>query len=154
MRRSPRSELTKASLLAAAGLMAGGVLCFVARAETPHSVWDGVYTEDQAKQGQAVYNQYCSSCHGDSLIGQDAAPALAGGEFLSNWNGLTVGDLFERIRTTMPQNKAGSLTRENNAAIVAYILSACQFPAGKSALPQETEVLRQIRIDASKPEKK
>ncbi|HMD48892.1 MAG TPA: cytochrome c, partial [Bryobacteraceae bacterium] len=72
----------------------------VARAQTPRSVWDGVYTQDQAKQGEAVYSESCSSCHGTSLIGQDAAPALAGGDFLSNWNGLTVGDLFERIRTT------------------------------------------------------
>jgi S-disulfanyl-L-cysteine oxidoreductase SoxD len=125
----------------------------IARAQSPRSVWDGVYTQEQARQGQAIYKENCSDCHGDSLAGDDA-PALAGTEFLSNWGGLTVADLFERIRTTMPQNKAGSLTKEENAAIVAYILSACQFPAGKSALPQQTEVLKEIRIDASKPEKK
>lgn len=151
MRRSPRSELIRAALLTAVAVL---TLASAARAETVRSVWDGVYTQEQAKQGQALYNENCSSCHGDSLIGQDAAPALAGGDFLSNWNGLTVGDLFERIRTTMPQNKAGSLSREKNAAIVAYILSACQFPAGKSALSQQTEDLKEIRIDASKPSKR
>ena len=82
------------------------------------------------------------------------APALAGGEFLSNWNGLTLGDLFERIRTTMPQNRPGSLSREKNILILAYLLSVSQFPAGKTDLPQQTEVLKEIRIDASKPDKK
>lgn len=152
MRRSPRSELARHSLLIPLVAVTVSGLCSAADAQT-RSVWDGVYTAAQAKQGEALYKENCSSCHGESLNGEDA-PALAGSEFLSNWGGLTVGDLFERIRTTMPQNKVGSLSREQNAAIVAYIFSACQFPAGKSALPQETEVLKQIRIDASKPEKK
>jgi S-disulfanyl-L-cysteine oxidoreductase SoxD len=154
MRRSLRSELGKLSLLITVAVVNLGAVSSIASAQTPHSVWDGVYTAEQAKQGQALYNQNCSSCHGESLIGQDAAPALAGGDFLSNWSGLTLADLFERIRTTMPQNKAGSLSKEKNAAIVAYILSACQFPAGKNALSEQTEILKDIRIDASKPEKK
>jgi len=87
-------------------------------------------------------------------MGGESAPALAGGEFLSNWNGLTLGDLFERIRTTMPQNKPGSLSREKNAAILSYMLSVSQFPAGKTALPQQKEVLDQIKIVASKPDTK
>ena len=143
----------KISTLTIVSLVACGALYSNLHAQSSKSVWDGVYTAAQSKQGQAIYKENCAACHGDSLDGQDA-PALSGTEFLSNWNGLTVSDLFERIRTTMPQNKAGSLSREQNAAIVAYILSACQFPAGKTALPQETEVLKQIRIDVSKPEKK
>ncbi len=121
------------------------------RAQASRSVWDGVYTDAQAKQGQAAYNDKCSSCHGDTLMGGESAPALAGGEFLSNWNGLTLGDLFERIRTTMPQNRPGSLSREMNTQILAYVLSVNQFPAGKTDLPQQTEVLKEIKIDAAKP---
>lgn len=121
------------------------------RAQSPRSVWDGVYTEAQAKQGQGLYNDNCSSCHGDTLMGGESAPALAGGEFQSNWNGLTLGDLFERVRTTMPQNRPGKLSREVNAQILAYMLSANQYPAGKSELSQQTEVLKEIKIDASKP---
>jgi mono/diheme cytochrome c family protein len=120
-------------------------------AQSAKTVWDGVYTQEQAKEGQGLYNESCSSCHGDTLMGGESAPALAGGEFLSNWNGLTLGDLFERIRTTMPQNRPGSLSREKNAAILAYMLSVSQFPAGKTALPQQKEVLDQIKIVASKP---
>ena len=82
------------------------------------------------------------------------APPLAGGDFLANWNGLTAGDLFERIRTSMPANNPGKLSREVNADILAYILSVNQFPAGTAELDRRTEFLRQIRIDAQKPEKK
>jgi mono/diheme cytochrome c family protein len=136
------------------GLAAFGALYSNLRADATRSVWDGVYTEDQAKQGQPLYNESCSSCHGDTLIGQDVAPALVGGEFLSNWDGLSLGDLFERIRTTMPASRPGSLSREKNAAILAYILSVNEFPAGKTDLPQQKEVLDEIKISASKPEKK
>ena len=135
------------------GLAALGALYSNLRADATRSVWDAVYTSEQAKEGQPLYNESCSSCHGDNLMGQDVAPALVGGEFLSNWDGLTLGDLFERIRTTMPASKPGSLSREKNAAILAYILSVNQFPAGKTALPQQKEVLDEIKISASKPQK-
>ncbi len=123
-------------------------------AQTSRSVWDGIYTDVQAKRGQPLYGEQCASCHGATLEGGESAPALAGGEFLSNWNGLTVGDLFERMRTSMPLNKPGKLSREVNADILAFMLSVNQFPSGKTELPHATEVLREIRIDASKPEKK
>ena len=118
------------------------------------NVWDGVYTADQAKRGQPLYNQNCSACHGDTLTGGEMAPPLVGGDFLANWNGLTAGDLFERIRTSMPANNPGKLSREVNADILAYILSVNQFPAGSAELDRRTEFLKQIRIDAVKPEKK
>src|ERR1700722_16655941 len=73
--------------------------------EGGRSVWDGVYTKEQADRGKGLYAQDCGSCHGDQLTGGEMAPALAGGDFLSNWNGLTVGAFFDRIRTSMPLNK-------------------------------------------------
>ena len=131
-----------------------GFAALYAQTSGSRSVWDGVYTGDQAKRGAALYSQNCSMCHGDTLGGGDEAPALAGGEFLSNWNGLTVGDLFERIRTSMPFNKPQSLNRETNAAILSYILSVNKFPAGSTELPTQTEVLKLIRLDPEKPDQK
>ena len=121
---------------------------------TAHSVWDGVYTADQAKRGQALYNQHCAHCHGDSLAGGEMAPPLAGGNFQSNWNGLSVADLFDRTRISMPQDKPGKLSREVNADIMAYIFSVNQYPAGQTELPKASEVLKDIMIEASKAEKK
>ena len=117
-------------------------------------MWDGVFTSEQSKRGQAAYNTQCASCHGDTLGGGESAPPLVGTEFLSNWSGLTVGDLFERTRSSMPQNKPGSLSREANADILSYILSANQFPTGKTELAHATEVLKEIRIEAVKPDPK
>src|SRR5258705_8696563 len=106
-------------------------LTAIGASSAQRSVWDGIYTTEQAKRGQALYNAQCASCHGDTLAGGESAPALTGGEFLSSWNGLTVGDLFDRTRATMPQNKPGSLSREAGAEILAYVLSRNEFPAGK-----------------------
>jgi mono/diheme cytochrome c family protein len=122
--------------------------------QTKRSVWDGVFTEEQAKRGETRYQEVCASCHGDSLEGGESAPPLAGVAFMANWNSLSVGELFDRTRSTMPQSKPGSLSREVNAEIVAFMLSANQFPAGKETLSQKSEVLKEIRIEAVKPDRK
>jgi len=116
----------------------------VALAQTTRSVWDGVYTEDQAKHGAAVYAKECASCHGAELGGGESAPALIGGAFLTNWNTLTVGDLFERIRQSMPQDDPGRLSRQQDADVLAFMLQANEFPAGKTELDKQTEVLKLI----------
>jgi cytochrome c len=116
-------------------------------AQTTHSVWDGVYSEDQAKRGNTLYSKECASCHGTELTGGESAPPLAGDAFLSNWNGTTVGDLFERIRKSMPQDDPGRLSRQQDADILAFLLSANKFPAGKTDLDRETEVLKLIRFE-------
>jgi quinoprotein glucose dehydrogenase len=127
----------------------GGYFRLGAQSES-RSVWDGVYSEAQANRGQPLYIQHCASCHDETLAGRDEAPALAGGDFLSNWTGLTLGDLFERMRTSMPLNNPGTLGRPVMTDILSYILSVNKFPAGKTDLPTATEVLRLIRIDPAK----
>ena len=132
------------------------VACLAAallHAQTSRSVWDGVYTQEQARRGEAVYSRECASCHGLALNGGESAPPLMGGEFLSNWNGLTVGDLFERIRTSMPADSPGKLTRAQNADVIARILSVNQFPQGRAELDTRVDALKQIRVESSKPEK-
>jgi len=114
------------------------------------TVWDGVYTAEQAKRGAAFYASNCASCHGLELNGGESAPPLTGGEFLSNWSGLTLSDLFDRIRVSMPADRPGTLTREQTANLVAHILNVGQFPAGTAELSTRTENLKQIRIEAVK----
>jgi mono/diheme cytochrome c family protein len=123
------------------------------QAPAARSVVDGVYTEEQAKRGGPLYAQQCASCHGQSLEGTESAPTLNGDAFMSNWSGLTVGDLFERIRLTMPKNDPGHLSPEQNADLLAYILQVNRLPPGKTELPSEPEVLKQITFDAAKTSK-
>lgn len=120
-------------------------------AQASRSVWDGVYTEEQASRGEALSGRECASCHGAVLTGGEEAPALVGDAFLSNWNGLTVGDLFERVRVSMPPDNPGRLSRQQIVDILAHVLRINQFPAGKTELERETEILKQIRIEATKP---
>lgn len=113
-------------------------------AQNSGSVLDGVYTDAQAARGQGAFGQSCSACHGTGLTGNGEAPALVGGEFISNWAGLTVGDLFERIRTTMPQDNPGKLSRNQYADILAFILKSNGYLAGQKELDRRTEFLKAI----------
>jgi sugar lactone lactonase YvrE/mono/diheme cytochrome c family protein len=119
--------------------------------DATRSVWGGVYTDAQAQRGAAAYAQNCQACHGAQLTGQGEAKPLAGPEFLANWNGLSVGDLFERVRTTMPQSAPRSLSAETYADVLAYLLKFNGFPAGAQELAPHAERLAEIRIDAWRP---
>jgi len=120
-----------------------------ARQSAPRSVWDGVYTLGQAKRG-ALKSGLCVECHGDGFVG-GPAPELAGANFAANWDGRSVGDLFDLIRLTMPDNDPGALSREEYADLVAYILSVNKFPTGATEIGISLAPLQQIRILATKP---
>ena len=114
------------------------------------SVWDGVFSQEQADRGAAAYKNACSECHGNDLAGDGFAPALAGADFMGNWTDLSVGDLFERIRVSMPPSGPGSVTPAQKADIVAHLLNASKFPAGATELEPKTEVLKGIKIEMKK----
>src|SRR5262245_56000920 len=78
------------------------------------SVTSGVYSEDQAKRGEAVATKSCTSCHGPELSGGEAGPTLVGLEFLGNWNNLTAGDLYDRVNSSMPADAPGTLTPQQD----------------------------------------
>ena len=139
----------------AIGLMIGVLACGTAgmvRAVSAQekSQWDGVFSDEQSKRGEPLYAQYCSSCHGPDLAGGEMAPGLVGGDFAANWNDLSLGQLFDRIRTSMPQNNPGSLSRQQNADILSFILLKGNAPAGTAELPTQTEVLNTIKYVATK----
>jgi mono/diheme cytochrome c family protein len=115
------------------------------------STSDGVYTAPQAETGSKVYAQYCASCHGADLAGGEMAPGLVSGDFQSNWNTLTLDQLFDRIRNTMPQDRPQTLSSAEAASVLAYVLAKTGFPAGKSALPATRDELMLITYSTSKP---
>ena len=149
-------EMKMKILIAALGSMlavAGGQLAELRahQAEETRSVRDGVYTQEQLERGRAIFEEECSFCHGYELEGGEEAPALTGGVFLSDWNGLTLGELSDRIRTTMPPDKPRSLARQQISDILSLILGANRFPAGESELAAQPRILRRIKIDAFGP---
>ena len=132
-------------------VLALGVVSLVVAQQPQRSVWDGVYNEEQSKRGEGAYLEECSNCHGRDLEGADMTPALTGAAFMANWDGLSLGDLSERIRISMPANRPGTLSRQQNADVVAYMLRFNQFPTGKDELPRDVQTLKQILFKASQP---
>jgi mono/diheme cytochrome c family protein len=112
------------------------------------TVWSGVYTEAQAYRGEKVADTTCIGCHGPGLDGGDSGPKLVGEVFLANWSSQPVSELFAWIREAMPPEAAGTLSSEDTAAVVAYILKQNKMPAGKQALPSTREELSRIKMTA------
>ncbi len=114
------------------------------------SVWDGVFSPDQAARGQKAYNSQCARCHGESLGGGEDSPPLVDQDFLGNWNGKTLGTLVEYTRKKMPSDGPGKLSRQLCTDVVAYLLSANRFPAGNGSLEPNVDLLNQILIEPKK----
>src|SRR5262245_21438635 len=110
----------------------------------------GVYTAEQAGRGEAIYKEQCAACHGDNLEGSGPMPPLAGMDFLTSWTGKSLGDLYEKIQTTMPATAPGTLMPEQTADVLAFMLKSSKFAAGSTALEGKTDALLPIKIDAPK----
>ena len=76
----------------------------------------------------AVYRSACSECHLESLRGRFEAPELAGPNFRTHWADVPVSELLDYVRGTMPVAEPASLTDEEYAAVVAYMLKENGVP--------------------------
>ena len=140
---------TSISMVLVGGVFAAAVTVTVG-AQAAKSANDGVFTAEQATKGDAIYKEQCAACHGDNLEGSGPMPPLAGKDFLTNWQGKTVADLFEKTQTSMPATSPGTLTPEQTAHVTAYMLSTSKYPAGTTPLPDKMDELKGITIDAPK----
>ena len=124
--------------------LSGGV--FAARAgQDGRTVWDGVYTAEQAARGKVVYDTSCGACHLPDMSGSDEARPLAGERFMQDWREDTLHTLFVRIRNLMPFDEPATLGADAYLDSVAYILEFNGFPAGNRELTSEG--LEDIRIE-------
>jgi cytochrome c len=121
------------------------------------TVWDGVYTADQARRGQTVFNAECSYCHREDLSGGflddgvGRAPALAGprafgSSFLERWKDLSIGEMVATVASSMPQQKPATLTLQAYVDVVSYLLAKNNLPAGSRELPVDVDELGQIIV--------
>jgi mono/diheme cytochrome c family protein len=109
-------------------------------------IWAGAYSPGQAEQGKKLFESNCSTCHKSDLSG-DRGPALKGDHFFATWEAGSVNRLFTKIKETMPRNRGTtSLSEEDYLAIVAYILQANGFPAGKDGVELAADALDDIPI--------
>ena len=109
----------------------------------------GSYSEAQAMRGETLYGEQCASCHGLELEGiPDLFPALIGDLFVETWKARSVGELFDKVIVTMPALDPGSLTPEQSADLVAYMLSTSNYPSGSADLGTDLDALNAIPIGA------
>jgi mono/diheme cytochrome c family protein len=121
------------------------------RAEPTHTVWDSVFTDSQAVRGDTLYRATCQRCHGATLMGSADGNPLTGPDFQSNWNGQTVYDLYDRVRTSMPSDNPKTVPREQIPDLLAFVLSQNHFPSGAKVLPDDPDKLKDIKFVTTKP---
>lgn len=120
------------------------------QAQSPRTVRDGVYTDAQASRGAAIYKDKCASCHGPTA-GGGLAPPLAGDAFAAQWGG-PLSAIVDKIQLTMPANAMGTLTRAQASDVLAFMLQAGRFPAGRAELPSEEAALKTIALPGGLPQ--
>jgi hypothetical protein len=99
-----------------------------------------VYSTKQVERGEIVYQTSCQSCHAKS--------EYTGDKFKTAWVSKTAYDVFDQIRTLMPDDNPGSLERQQYIDVVAYIFSLNAYPAGSNDLPADDDGLKKIKIDS------
>jgi mono/diheme cytochrome c family protein len=144
-----------ATLVAAAMVCAGSVVIRAGQAPAgDRTVWNGVFTTDQAERGRQLFTANCADCHGGSLQGTGDGKSLRGEAFWTDWRESTVDALLSYIAKNMPRTETGagpgpgSLPASNYNDIAAYLLSANDLPAGAAELTAASSVgVKIIRKD-------
>ena len=102
------------------------------------SVGNAFYTTQQASRGSGLFRNNCVSCH--------ASSEFSGSTFERRWSNRSVGDIYEFILYSMPDDNPGGLPAQTYADIVAYMLELNDFPAGESELPTSMDALLQMKM--------
>ena len=119
---------------------------------TTRNIWDGIYTDEQAGEGQAIYVSGCSVCHGKQLEGvpDEGNPALAAASFMVEWDGQTMADLVRHIHAA-PNDQPGDIDPVTGVALAAFILNQNGVPSGKTALSTDRADQAKILFTERKP---
>ena len=111
------------------------------RSDGQETVWDGVYTVEQAARGRTAYERNCGHCHSDG-----DAPSVVGDAFIRKWFGDSLNVPLAKVRDTMPGDAPASLTDSVYVDILSFLLEVTGFPAGAEELSHNPEMLTNILI--------
>lgn len=101
-------------------------------AQSPSSVWDGIYSTGQAAQGRERFVQRCATCHGEGTVS------------LRRFDNQSVGDAFQAISKNMPPGTV--LPQQEYADILAHLLELHDLPASDTRLRPDAEHLSRIAL--------
>lgn len=92
------------------------------------------FDDAQVAHGKRLYGSNCAKCHGADMQGV-TAPALSGPAFAPvSGSHLTIGGIYTYLSTNMPADRPGKLKDGEYADIMAYLLSANGYGAGKTKM--------------------
>jgi mono/diheme cytochrome c family protein len=132
MRRGDTAAIVVAVLLAVAASLG---LAYAAQPQK--SIQEGVFTEDQVKEGQKVWEEICSQCHPLDIFGPD---------YMIGWEGATAGELFELLQATMPYESPGILSADEYLEVMVFLFSLNGVKHGEEELPADAPQLYEITI--------
>lgn len=113
--------------------------------QNERSIWDGVYTTEQAARGEDVSREHCVECHSEDLSGGEGS-ALVGEGFMLNWEGQSLDRLFRKMRETMPLEAVQEVKDNEKLDVLAYLLQENDFPPGATELTEDADLLASIKI--------
>jgi mono/diheme cytochrome c family protein len=128
--------LPKAIVITAVILVVAAVMTPAAAAQSK-TVWDGVYTQQQASRGAASFATSCARCHSVEPNEAERRP-LAGKAFWQSFRESTVDSLLDYVSKSMPNGAGGTLSAATYEDLVAYILSRNDLPAGAAELTKSS----------------
>lgn len=109
----------------------------------PVTTLSGVYSVAQARRGGEVFQKSCLECHVPTDYTGDA--------FQSKFVGGTAYDIYEQIRSSMPQDDPGSLTNQQYTDLVAFLFSLNQFPTRSAELSPVVDSLKAVKVQVRPP---
>src|SRR6266436_3961178 len=154
-----------AAVVLATGALAISITAYTQSPRTANPANRAVYGAEQATRGKTLYTQNCSKCHMENLQGNcpaenvrpsaayvcaapRTAPPLVGDAFLQRW--YSAGDLYARIRWSMPADNVGGLSADDNLAILAYVLQSNGFSAGRELRNDATALKTMVLQEKTK----
>lgn len=102
------------------------------------SLRDGVFSREQVNKGRKVFFDVCIECH--------QPEAFVGPGFMDAWAGQTVDVLFQKLRSTMPENAPGRLSRREYTELLAFVFEKNGLPPGETEMPNRPDELKNIMI--------
>jgi len=111
--------------------------------DAPESSLDGIFTAQQAQQGEGLFTTHCARCH--------SIQEFSGRMFNAVWAEVPASALYYRIANTMPMDQPGSLGNSQITALMAHIFDANGMPPGNTPLEADLEWLNTIPMRQPPP---
>jgi len=100
-----------------------------------------MFTDEQARAGQDLYDRTCVSCHGPNLTDGTFGPPLTGTSFEQRWAGRSVADLLTYLQATMPPGLTGQINTGGYIGLISFLLEKNGVKPSAQTLPAQADTL-------------